>query len=54
MTGASSAKRKITGDPETKKRVEGAMRAFRRDVLKQQLKDLEAKEGGSEGLGFGY
>lgn len=44
LTGGMGAKSTITSDPETKKRIETAFRRFRADVLKKQVKELEAQE----------
>jgi hypothetical protein len=44
VTGAASARRIITGDPERKKRIERAFREFRADVLRAQIERLE-KQG---------
>jgi len=41
LSGASSARRTITRDPETRARVEKAFRGFRADVLKKELQILE-------------
>lgn len=48
LTGGWSAKRSITQDPEMKKRIEKAFNAFRADVLRKQIEQLEG--GKSEGL----
>jgi hypothetical protein len=53
LTGATSAKRKITGDPERKARIEKALKAFRIDVLKQELQILE-KDGEEKGGSWGW
>lgn len=50
LSGAASAKRTITRDPEVRGRVERAYRGFRADVLREELKVLE-KEGGEGGKG---
>jgi hypothetical protein len=52
LTGTTSARRKITRDPERKARIEKALRAFRVDVLRQELQMLEKdreEKGGSWG-----
>lgn len=41
LSGASAAKRTITSDPETRMRIERTFRAFRVDVLKKQVEQLE-------------
>jgi hypothetical protein len=48
LTGSWSAKRSISTDPEMKKRIEKAFNAFRADVLKKQIAELEG--GKSEQL----
>lgn len=48
LTGSWSARRTISSDPETKKRVEQAFRSFRADVLRKQIEELEG--GMSESL----
>ncbi|KIX03056.1 uncharacterized protein Z518_06606 [Rhinocladiella mackenziei CBS 650.93] len=45
LTGSWSARRMISRDPETQKRIEKAFRAFRADVLRKQIEELE---GGKE------
>jgi len=46
LTGGWSARGKITGDPETKARIEKAFRGFRADVLRKQAEELENGKGG--------
>jgi hypothetical protein len=41
LTGSWSAKRTISSDPETKKRLEQAFRSFKADVLRKQIEELE-------------
>jgi hypothetical protein len=41
LTGQWAAKRKISQDPEQKKRIERAFNAFRADVLRKQIEHLE-------------
>lgn len=53
LTGATSAKRKITRDPERKARIEKALKAFRIDFLKQELQMLE-KDGEEKGGSWGW
>lgn len=48
VTGSWSAKRSITQDPEMRKRIEKAFNAFRADVLRKQIEQLEG--GKSQGL----
>jgi len=48
FTGSWSAKRMIASDPDRSQRIEKAFRAFRGDVLRKQLQDLEA--GRNEGI----
>ncbi|KAH7125358.1 hypothetical protein B0J11DRAFT_304296 [Dendryphion nanum] len=43
LSGAASASRTITKDPEAKARIEKAFRNYRIDVLKQELQGLENK-----------
>ena len=45
MTGAWSAKRTISADPQSKARIEKAFQAFRADVLRRQIEDLEKGQG---------
>lgn len=46
LTGAFSAQRSISADPEAKKRIETAFRKFKADVLRKQAKELDvAGEG---------
>lgn len=42
LTGGLLAKRSITGDPETRQRVENAFRSFRADVLRKEIEQLES------------
>ena len=46
LLGQSAARKKITGDPETKDRIERAFRGFKADILRKELQDLEAGRGG--------
>ncbi|KAH0848290.1 hypothetical protein AYO21_04319 [Fonsecaea monophora] len=49
LTGSWSARRAIAQDPACQERIQRAVRSFRADVLRKQLKELEAgKEDGSE------
>ena len=41
MTGSWAAKRSISQNPEMKKRIEKAFNAFRADVLRKQIQQLE-------------
>lgn len=41
LTGSWAAKRKISQDAEQKKRIERAFNAFRADVLRKQIEQLE-------------
>lgn len=52
LTGSWSAKRSILSDPARKERVEKAFRAFRIDVLKKEVQDLEADNKDKEILSF--
>ena len=45
LTGSASARRAISSDTESRRRIEHAFRAFRADVLKQEAKELEGGEG---------
>jgi hypothetical protein len=49
LTGAWSAKRTISADPEVRRRVETAFRKFRADVMRKQIEDLEKNTGGEPG-----
>lgn len=51
LSGASSARRSILRDGESKKRIETAFRGFRADVLRREV---EALESGKEGSGLGF
>lgn len=42
LIGGYTAKRSITKDPETKERIEKAFNAFRADVLRKQIQQLES------------
>lgn len=42
LTGGTLAKRSITSDPDTRKRIEVAFRNFRVDVLRSQINQLES------------
>jgi len=42
LTGASSAKRMVAANPERQARIETAARAFRADVLRKQIEELES------------
>lgn len=51
LGGGYSARRSITGDPESRKRIENAFRRFRADVLREEAKRLDGQaSGGSSGL----
>jgi hypothetical protein len=57
LTGAGSARHKITGDPQRKRRIEKALLAFRVDVLREQLRVAEGELGtgaetGKDGEGW--
>lgn len=41
LVGGFTAKRTITNDPETRQRIEKAFKAFRADVLRKQIEQLE-------------
>lgn len=45
LSGSWSAKRTIESDGESKKRIEKAFRAFKADVLRKEIRDLEEGEG---------
>ena len=45
LTGAGSAKRTISKDPEARARIEKAFRGFRADMLRQEIQMLENGEG---------
>lgn len=47
MTGSWSARRTISSDPDTTKRVEQAFRSFRADVLRKQIAELEGGKSDS-------
>ncbi|KPI41786.1 uncharacterized protein AB675_5681 [Cyphellophora attinorum] len=49
LTGAWSAKRTISADPEVRRRVETAFRKFRADVMRKQIADLEKNTDGETG-----
>lgn len=49
LTGAYSAKRTISQDPDTRARIEKAFRSFRADVLRKQIEQLEKGEDKSSG-----
>ncbi|EXJ82989.1 hypothetical protein A1O3_06806 [Capronia epimyces CBS 606.96] len=42
LTGVWAAKRTISEDPEAKHRIEKAVKAFRADVLRKQIQELES------------
>lgn len=42
LTGTWAARRTIAEDPDRKKRIEAAYRAFRADVLRKQIEELES------------
>ncbi|KAI4114253.1 MAG: hypothetical protein LQ338_008026 [Usnochroma carphineum] len=52
LTGASSAGRTITRDPESRQRIETAFRRFRADVLRKEADALDKKRGVTELLGL--
>lgn len=55
LTGASSARRAITSDPERRKRIERAFRGFRADMLKKEIEELESEcTDGGEGMELGW
>lgn len=47
LTGSWSARRTISSDPDTKKRVEQAFRSFKADVLRKQIAELEGGKSDS-------
>jgi hypothetical protein len=47
LTGAASATRTITRDPESRQRIEDAFRKFRADVLRRELSLLESNDRNS-------
>lgn len=52
LGGGWSAKRLVTGDEESRKRIETAFRRFKADVLRRQVEELETgKRGIEEGAG---
>ena len=48
LAGAARAKSKISGDVESRRRIENAFRRFRADVLR---KEADALDRGSEAVG---
>lgn len=50
LGGSLSAKRSITADPGSRKRIEDAFRRFRAEVLREEAKKLEAQTAGGQGL----
>ena len=52
LTGSWSAKRSILSNPAQKERIEKAFKAFRIDVLKKEIQDLEADNKDKELLSF--
>lgn len=55
LGGGFSARRTVTRDPESRRRIENAFRRFRADVLREEAKKLDgqASEGSSLLDGFG-
>ena len=50
LVGGQMAKRSVTAEPESRKRIEDAFRRFRAEVLRKQAQDLEGTVDG-KGLG---
>ena len=48
LAGAARAKSRISGDVESRRRIENAFRRFRADVLR---KEADALDRGTEGMG---
>lgn len=44
LTGSYAARKSITNDPESKRRIEKAFKAFKADVLRKQIAELEGDE----------
>lgn len=44
LSGAYAARKSITGDEESKKRIERAFRGYKADVLRKEIARLEAGE----------
>lgn len=52
LTGSGSAARTISGDPESRARIETAFRKFRADVLRKEADALDGGKGVAGALGF--
>ncbi|KAI4284379.1 MAG: hypothetical protein L6R35_004926 [Caloplaca aegaea] len=52
LTGSAAAARRITGDPESRERIETAFRRFRADVLRKEADELDQKKSVAEYLGL--
>lgn len=52
LTGSASASRAITRDPESKARIEAALKKFRADVLRKEADDLDGGKGVAGVLGL--
>ncbi|KAL8725036.1 MAG: hypothetical protein Q9166_007611 [cf. Caloplaca sp. 2 TL-2023] len=52
FTGSSSAGRAISGNPESRERIETAFRRFRADVLRKEADTLDKRKGVTELLGL--
>ena len=52
LTGTGSAGRTISGDPESRKRIEAAFSKFRADVLRKEADALDGGKGVGEYLGL--
>lgn len=49
LTGSAAASRTITGDEESKARIESAFRRFKADVLRKEAESLEALDESGSG-----
>jgi hypothetical protein len=47
LTGAASARRVMSKDPEVRARLEKAFRGFKADILRKEIEALESGKGGS-------
>lgn len=52
FSGSAAASRTITGNPESRERIETAFRRFRADVLRKEADALDHKKGVTELLGL--
>ncbi|KAL9067075.1 MAG: hypothetical protein Q9161_007165 [Pseudevernia consocians] len=52
LTGSASASRTITRDPDSRARIEAALRKFRADVMRKEADDLDGGKGVAGVLGF--